>query len=61
VVTVCDDANERCPFIPGVAKRVHWSFEGPSRANGSEEERLQTFRRIRDQIQQCLGEWLKTQ
>ena len=61
LVTVCDDANERCPFVPGVAKRLHWSFEDPSRAKGSEEERLQAFRRIRDQIQQRLAEWLKTQ
>ncbi len=61
LVTVCDDANERCPFIPGVANRLHWSFEDPSRAKGSDEERLQTFRRIRDQIQQRLAEWLKTQ
>ena len=61
LVTVCDDANERCPFIPGVANRLHWSFEDPSRAKGSEDERLQTFRRIRDQIQQRLAEWLKMQ
>ena len=61
LVTVCDDANERCPFVPGSVKRLHWSFEDPSRAKGSEEERLQVFRRIRDQIRQRLAEWLKTQ
>ena len=61
LVTVCDDANERCPFVPGSVKRLHWSFEDPSRAKGSEEERLQLFRRVRDQIRQRLAEWLKTQ
>ena len=61
LITVCDDANERCPFVPGVVKRLHWSFEDPSRAKGTEEERLQVFRRIRDQIRQRLEDWLKTQ
>jgi arsenate reductase (thioredoxin) len=61
LITVCDDANERCPFVPGSLKRLHWSFEDPSRAKGSEEERLQVFRRVRDQIQQRLAGWLKTQ
>jgi arsenate reductase (thioredoxin) len=50
VITVCDDANEACPFFPGAANRLHWSFEDPSRAEGSEEERLAVFRSVRDQI-----------
>ncbi len=50
VITVCDDANEACPFFPGAANRLHWSFEDPSRAEGSEEERLAVFRAVRDQI-----------
>ena len=50
VITVCDDANEACPFLPGAANRLHWSFEDPSRAEGSEEERLEVFRRVRDGI-----------
>jgi arsenate reductase len=61
LITVCDEANERCPFVPGSVKRLHWSFEDPSRAKGSEEERLQVFRRVRDQIHQRLAEWLATQ
>jgi arsenate reductase (thioredoxin) len=61
LITVCDDANERCPFVPGSVKRLHWSFEDPSRAKGSEEERLPVFRRVRDQIRQRLAEWLATQ
>ena len=54
VITVCDDANEACPFFPGAASRLHWSFEDPSRAEGSEEERLAVFGRIRDGIRNRL-------
>lgn len=50
VITVCDDANEVCPFFPGAGNRLHWSFEDPSRAEGSEEERLAVFRSVRDRI-----------
>jgi arsenate reductase len=50
VITVCDDANEACPFFPGARNRLHWSFEDPSRAEGSEEERLVVFRSVRDRI-----------
>ncbi len=52
VITVCDDANEACPFFPGARNRLHWSFEDPSRAGGSEEERLALFRRVRDEIRE---------
>jgi arsenate reductase len=58
LITVCDDANERCPFVPGVQKRLHWSFEDPSRASGSEDERLATFRKVRDRIEGRVAEWL---
>ena len=34
VITVCDDANEACPFFPGTQSRLHWSFEDPSKAEG---------------------------
>ena len=50
VITVCDDANETCPFFPGAQSRLHWSFEDPSKAEGSEEERLEAFRSVRDRI-----------
>ncbi len=58
VITVCDSANERCPVFPRGARRLHWSFEDPSRATGSDEERLQVFRRIRDEISARLRAWL---
>ena len=60
LITVCDDANERCPFVPGRHKRLHWSFEDPSRASGSDENRLATFRRVRDQIEARLADWIET-
>ena len=50
VITVCDDANEACPFFPGAENRLHWSFEDPSRAEGTEEERMAVFRLVRDRI-----------
>ena len=58
VVTVCDAANEACPVFPGAAHRIHWSFDDPSRATGSEDERLATFRRVRDEIRARLEAWL---
>jgi len=50
VITVCDSANESCPVFPGASTRLHWSFDDPSSATGSEEERLEMFRRVRDEI-----------
>ena len=50
VVTVCDDANEACPVFPGAKNRLHWSFRDPSRATGSDAERLEVFRAVRDEI-----------
>ena len=52
VITVCDDANEACPFFPGAQSRLHWTFEDPSRAEGSEAERLAVFRLVRDRIRE---------
>ena len=59
LITVCDDASERCPVVPGSVKRLHWSFADPSRATGSEEQRLAVFRRVRDEIQSRVAAWLK--
>ena len=58
VITVCDHANERCPLFPGRTQRIHWSFEDPSAAPGSEAERLAVFRRVRDAIDAQLRRWL---
>jgi arsenate reductase (thioredoxin) len=60
VVTVCDDANEACPFFPGAQRRLHWSFEDPAAAQGSGEQRLGVFRKVRDQIKKRIEEDLVT-
>ncbi len=59
IITVCDDAKEKCPTFPGVAVRLHWPFEDPAKATGSEEEQLEVFRKVRDQIKDRIENWLK--
>ena len=61
VITVCDDANEACPIFPGAQSRLHWSFKDPSKAEGSEEERLAVFREVRDGIRRRIEEDLSAQ
>jgi arsenate reductase (thioredoxin) len=58
VITVCDSANESCPVFPRAARRLHWSFEDPSRATGTDDEQLQVFRRIRDEIAARIRAWI---
>ena len=58
VITVCDEANEACPFFPGAKNRLHWSFEDPAQATGSEEERLGVFRTARDKIRERIEQEL---
>lgn len=58
VITVCDEAAEACPIFPGPAQRIHWSFPDPAAVQGSEEERLQAFRQVRDALEAQLSEWL---
>jgi hypothetical protein len=50
VVTVCDDAAQECPYFPGAQRQEHWGFPDPSVVTGTEEERLATFRSLRDAI-----------
>ena len=50
VITVCDNAKQSCPFFPAKTKRIHWSIEDPAAAQGSEEEVLTAFRRVRDEL-----------
>jgi arsenate reductase (thioredoxin) len=49
VLTVCDNARESCPIFPGQTVAIHHNFEDPAAVQGSEEERLAAFRRVRDQ------------
>jgi len=50
VITVCDQAAEACPILPGAMQRKHWSFPDPSKATGGEDEQLAVYRRVRDEI-----------
>lgn len=50
VITVCDNARESCPVLAGHVERIHWSFEDPAAARGSDEERRAVFRRVRDEM-----------
>ena len=57
VITVCDNAKESCPLFLGRAERIHWSFEDPAASEGTPEEILENFRRIRDQISEKLRDF----
>jgi len=62
LITVCDDADKNCPITwPGISNRMHWSFEDPAVFEGTDEEKLEKFRQIRDQIEQKIKDWLKQQ
>ena len=50
VITVCGKADQACPIYPGQVNRHHWGFDDPAHATGSDEEILNEFRRVRDQI-----------
>ena len=50
VITVCDRAKESCPVYPWAGSLLHWSFDDPTAATGTEEERKAVFRRVRDEI-----------
>ena len=46
VITVCDQARQVCPVFPGVHESLHWGYEDPAEATGTEEERLRVFNRV---------------
>ncbi|MCD9577280.1 arsenate reductase ArsC [Flavobacterium soyae] len=52
VITVCDNAKERCPFFPSKAQKIHQNFNDPAKAAGTEEEILQEFRTVRQTIRE---------
>jgi arsenate reductase len=62
LITVCDDADKNCPTVwPGVNTRMHWSFEDPAAFQGTDEEKLEKFRQIRDLIDDKMKSWLTEQ
>jgi arsenate reductase len=60
VLTVCDHAREACPVFFAAATRLHHSFNDPAAAQGTEEERLALFRRVRDELRVYLDELART-
>jgi arsenate reductase len=50
IITVCDNAKERCPVFPGRGKHIHKGFADPSREKGSDDQKLMAFRMVRDEI-----------
>jgi arsenate reductase len=57
VITLCGDANEKCPLFFGGVKRLHLSFPDPAKALGDDEQVLEVFRRVRDDMRRKLGEF----
>ena len=57
VITVCDNARETCPIFFGAAHRLHHDFEDPAAHNGSEAERMDVFRRVRDELRSYLADF----
>lgn len=50
VITVCDNANEACPYLPGNFERFHYNFPDPAKARGTDEQVISEFRKVRDMI-----------
>jgi arsenate reductase len=59
VITVCDNAKESCPVFLGTAKRLHHSFDDPAALDGSQDQRLALFRRVRGELREYLTEFAR--
>ncbi len=59
ILTVCDNAKENCPYFPASTRLIHHTFEDPAAVEGSEEERLNAFRRARDEIKAYVPSFLE--
>ena len=60
LITVCDNAREACPVFFGAAEKLHRSFEDPAAVEGSGEQRMAVFRRVRDELQEYLKDFAST-
>jgi arsenate reductase len=58
LVTVCGHADEFCPVVPVSCKKEHWPFDDPAKSTGSEEEIMDDFRRVRDQIRRKIEQFV---
>ncbi len=61
IISVCSSAEKECPTFPGDVERLHWPFDDPAYATGSNEERMAEFRSVRDEIKAKLSEWVDEQ
>ncbi len=61
VITVCDSARQDCPVFPGEGQRLHWGYDDPSAAEGSDEERLRAYRRVFTAISQRIDLFLNAE
>ena len=61
VITVCDNAKERCPFFPTSADKFHYNFPDPAKATGTAEEVIEEFRRVREMIKEYSETFVKEQ
>ncbi len=59
IITVCDNARERCPYFPSKAEKFHKNFPDPAKATGSEEEILDQFREVRDMIKEYVDKFIR--
>jgi len=59
VITVCDEARQVCPVFPGVHQSLHWGYEDPAEATGTEEERLAVFRRVFIQLGERINQFVE--
>ena len=60
IITVCDHARESCPVFPNTSTLLHWGFPDPAKSEGSLEEQRSVFRQVREQIQDHIQDFLKT-
>lgn len=60
IVTLCGDAADKCPVTPAHVTRVHWGFDDPAKATGSEAEQWLVFQQVRDAIQRRIQQFAKT-
>lgn len=58
IISVCSSAEKECPLFPGNVERWHWPFDDPAHAEGTEEEKVSEFRRVRDEIEAAIRERL---
>lgn len=60
IITVCDHAKEKCPYLPGTARRWHQNFPDPAKATGTEEQVMNEFRKVRDLIKTYCREFVNS-